>query len=122
MEPPLSHSNARKGTGFVSFVIGVLLLAIYVGGVALVLAVWIIEQKTGSSNPGTLAAIVGMGLSLVFVIALIVNIFGLLLGIVAVLHPKATNEGRFAAAGIATNMIAPALYCLLMLRLVVFPP
>ncbi len=122
METPLSPSDARKGAGFVSFLIGVLLLAVYIGGVALVLAVWLIEQKIGSSDAGTLAAIIGMALSVVFLMALVVNIVGLILGVVAVLHPKVAKERRFAAAGIAINMLPPLLYCLLILQLVVFPP
>ncbi len=122
MEPSLSHSNVRKGNGFVSFAIGRLLLAIYVGGVALILAVWIIEQTTGSRNAGTLAAIIGMALSPVFVIAPIVNFFGLILGIIAVLHPKAIHEGRFAAAGIATNMLPLALLSLLIVGQYVSQP
>lgn len=108
MEPSLVQSNARSGNGFVSFVMGLSMLAIYVGGVALMVAIGLIAERTGSSDLGNLGAIAGMFLGgPVFMLALVVNIVGLILGIIAVARPKVTNEGRYAKLGIAINMLPP---------------
>lgn len=116
MEAQVSQANPRKGKGFVSFIIGVVTLAIYILGVALiVVAVVAMNRNPASGSVGLLELLALVVGAPVFIAATIANLVGLVLGIVAWRSPPASNQRRYAIAGVVINLLPVLLYCVFLL-------
>ncbi len=116
MEARVSQSNPRKGNGFVSFIIGVATLAIDVLGLVLVIVAVLVMNGNPVSRSMVLLELLALVVGApVFLAAMIANLVGLVLGIIAWRSPPAANQRRYAIAGVVINLVPALLICILML-------